>query len=111
GGELLDLDEISVARTAIAHAGSVGFRHLALADCEGAAPIGRPGAVVITDDGFSLAVAESDVVGGHGRPSLEAGGNLAQRTPSGYPSRWASYRAPLWSRNAKSMEKFPRWAR
>jgi len=55
GGELLDLDEISVARTVIAHAGGVGFRRLALTEGEGAAPVGRPGAVIITDDRLGLA--------------------------------------------------------
>jgi hypothetical protein len=54
---------------------------------------------------LGLAVTESDAVGGHGRPFLEAGGNLARQTPSGYPSRRASH---LLSRNAKPMQKFPR---
>jgi hypothetical protein len=73
GSDLLDLDEVSVARTVIAHAGGVGFRRLALTEGKGAAPVRSPGAVIVTDDGLRLAVAESDTVDGHGSTSPEGG--------------------------------------
>src|SRR6266566_4445181 len=65
GSDLLDADELSVPRTAIAHPGGVGFRRLAPTEGERASPIRRPGAVIVTDDGLGLAVAESDLVDGH----------------------------------------------
>jgi hypothetical protein len=71
GLDLFDLDEVSVARTTIAQAGSVGFGRLALTEGEGAVLVRRPGAVIVTDDGLRLAVAESYVVGGHDSTSPE----------------------------------------
>jgi hypothetical protein len=56
GGDLLDLNEVSVARTLIAQPSGVGFRRTTLADGDSAAPVRRPGAVIITDDGLAPAV-------------------------------------------------------
>ena len=71
GTDLLDVDDVRVARTAIAQAGGVGFRRFAPTEREGATPVGRPSAVIITDDSLGLAVAESNVVDGQGGTSFE----------------------------------------
>src|SRR5882672_11377715 len=92
GGKLLDLDQVSVARTAIAHAGGMGFRRPSLTESEGAAVVSRPAAVIITDDGLALAVAESDAIGGHGRLSFEWGCEEDRRRGSGHPPCPASRR-------------------
>jgi hypothetical protein len=65
GGDLLDFNEVSVARTLIAHAGGMGFRRTTSTNDDGAAPVRRPGAVIVTHDGLGLAVAESDLVDRH----------------------------------------------
>jgi hypothetical protein len=65
GGDLLDGNQLSVARTAIAHAGGVGFRRLTPTEGQGATPVRRPRTVIVTDDGFGFAVAKCDVVDGH----------------------------------------------
>jgi hypothetical protein len=65
GGSDLDLDNVGVARTTIPHAGGMGFRSLAPTDGEGATPVRRPGAVIVTHDGLGFVVAECDEVGGH----------------------------------------------
>ena len=74
GGSDLDLDDVSVARTTIPHAGGVGFRSLAPTDGEGATPVRRPGAVIVTHDGLGFAVAECDEVGGHRGFPFDRGG-------------------------------------
>jgi hypothetical protein len=91
GNDLLHLDEVSVAWTAIPHARGVDFRSLAPMEGESATPIRRPRAVVVTDDGLGLAVAECDLVGGHSAIDFERGRGLnpAHRT---VPPR---LRAPL----------------
>jgi hypothetical protein len=66
GGDLLDGNQLSVARTAVAHAGSVGFCRLTPPEDERATPIRRPRTVIVTDDGLGFAVAKCDVVDGHG---------------------------------------------
>jgi hypothetical protein len=73
GGKLLDLDQVGVARTAIAHAGGVDFRRLAHTKGKGAVRVRRPGAVIVADDALGLAVAESDLVDGHGGTPFEGG--------------------------------------
>jgi hypothetical protein len=73
GSDLLNSNELSVARTAIAHAGGVGFRRLTPTEGQGATPVRRPRAVIVTDDGLSFAVAECDVVNGHSGIPPEGG--------------------------------------
>src|SRR5712671_3687084 len=68
--DLLDVDELGVPRTAIAHPGGVGFGRFAPTEGEGAPLVRCPGAVIVTDDGLGLAVAESDLVDSHGGASL-----------------------------------------
>jgi hypothetical protein len=41
------------------------FRHLALAEIKGAAPVRRPAAVVVTDYGLGLAITENDAKAPH----------------------------------------------
>ena len=76
GGSDLDLDNVSVARTTIPHAGGMGFRSLAPTDGEGATPVRRPGAVIVTHDGLGFAVTECDEVGGHRGFPFDRGGGL-----------------------------------
>jgi hypothetical protein len=68
--DLLDVDELGVPRTAIAHPGGVGFGRFAPTEGEGAPLVRCPGAVIVTDDGLGLAVAESDLVDSHGGASF-----------------------------------------
>ena len=42
------------------------FRHLALAEIKRAAPVRRPAAVIISDDGLGLAITKSDAIAPHG---------------------------------------------
>ena len=71
GDDLLDGNQLSVARTAVAHAGSVDFCRLTPPEGERATTIRRPRTVIVTDDGLGFAVAKCDVVDGHGRiPSV-----------------------------------------
>jgi hypothetical protein len=42
------------------------FRHLALAEIKGAAPVGHPAAVIISDYGLGLAITNSDAIAPHG---------------------------------------------
>jgi hypothetical protein len=65
GGDLLDLNDVSVARTLISHPSGVSFRRITLMDGDSAAPVRRPGAVIITNDGLGLSIAESYLVGRH----------------------------------------------
>ena len=65
--------ELSVARTAIAHAGGVDFRRLTPAESQGPTPVRRPRAVIVTDDGLGFAVAKCDVVDGHNGIPSEGG--------------------------------------
>jgi hypothetical protein len=58
------VDKLGIPRAAIAHPGSVVFRHLALGEGKGAVPMRRPGAVIVTEDGSGLAVAKRDLIGG-----------------------------------------------
>jgi hypothetical protein len=51
----------------------VVVRHLALGEGNGAVPVRRPGAVIVTEDGSGLAVAERDLINGHGGTSFEGG--------------------------------------
>jgi hypothetical protein len=71
--DLLDVDKLGIPWGAIAHPGSVVFRHLALGEGKGAVPIRRPGAVIVTEDGSGLAVAKRDLIDGHGGTSFEGG--------------------------------------
>ena len=81
GGSDLDLDNVSVARTTIPHAGGMGFRSLAPTERESATPVRRPGAVIVTHDGLGFAVTECDEVGGHrGFPSIVAGSQSGTRS-------------------------------
>jgi hypothetical protein len=64
--EFLDFDEVGIARAALAHTGSMRFRHLALAEIKGAAPVRRPAAVIISDYGLGLAITKSDAIAPHG---------------------------------------------
>ena len=81
-------------RTAIAHAGGVGFCFLTTMENDGATRVRRPRTVIVTADGLGFAVAECDVVDGHsGIPSFEGGWVSIRRTeiemitPSLKPSR------------------------
>jgi hypothetical protein len=69
GGDLLNVDELSVAWTAVAQAGGVGFR-FAPVEGHGTSLVRRPGAVKVTDDGLGLAVAKGDLVDGHSGTSF-----------------------------------------
>jgi len=69
GGDLLNVDELSVAWTAVAQAGGVGFR-FAPVEGHGTSLVRRPGAVKVTDDGLRLAVAKGGLVDGHGGTSF-----------------------------------------
>ena len=81
GSDLLDLDNVSVARTTIPHAGGVDFRGLASAEGESATPVRRPGAVILAHDGLGFAVAECDEVGSHsGIPFDRGGGSFGTRS-------------------------------
>ena len=81
GGSDLDLDDVSVARTTIPHAGGVGFRCLAPTESESATLVRRPRAVIVTHDGLGFAVAECDEVGGHrASPSIVAGSQSGTRS-------------------------------
>ena len=83
GDDLLDGNQLSVARTAVAHAGSVDFCRLTPPEGERATTIGRPRTVIVTDDGLGFAVAKCDVVDGHGRiPSVAS---MLFARPSGCP--------------------------
>ena len=73
GGDLLDLNEVRVTRALIAQPGGVGFRRTTLPDGDRAAPVRRPGAVIVTDDSLALAVAKSDLVGRYSGTSPEVG--------------------------------------
>jgi hypothetical protein len=73
GDDLLDGNQLSVARTPIAHPGGVNFCRLALRKGDGASPVRRPGAVIITNDGLGLAVAKRDLVVGHRGTSFKGG--------------------------------------
>src|SRR6266436_9668743 len=62
----------------------MGFRSLAPTDGEGATPVRRPGAVIVTHDGLGLAVAECDEVGGHrGFPFDRGGVSIRHTEPCG----------------------------
>ena len=69
GGDLLDVDELSVAWTAVAQAGGVGFRFAPM-EGHGTSLVRRPSAVKVTDDGLGLAVAKGDLVDGHSGTSF-----------------------------------------
>jgi hypothetical protein len=71
--DLLDGNELGVARTAIAHTGGVNFRRLTPAEGQGAPPVRRPRAVIVADDGLGFAVAKCDVVDGHSGIPPEGG--------------------------------------
>jgi hypothetical protein len=58
GSDLLDGNQLGVARIAIAHAGGVGFRRLTPTKGEGATLVRRPHAVIVTDDSLGFAVAK-----------------------------------------------------
>ena len=61
------------------------FRHLALPEIKGAAPVRRPAAVIITDYGLGLAITESDAILPHGSLLPEHDSELAttkMRSPS-----------------------------
>src|ERR1700726_4235307 len=47
------------------------FRRFTLIDSDSAASVSRSGAIVVTDDGLGLAIAESDAVGRHRGTSSE----------------------------------------
>jgi hypothetical protein len=49
GSDLLDGNELSVSRAAIAHAGRVGFRCLTPTEGEGTTPVRRPRTVIVAD--------------------------------------------------------------
>jgi hypothetical protein len=78
GGSDLDLDDVSVARTTIPHAGGMGFR--SLAPTESATPVRRPGAVIVTHDGLGFVVAECDEIGGHSGIPFGRGGVSIRHT-------------------------------
>ena len=80
GSDLVDLDDVSVARTTIPHAGGVVVRHLALGEGNGAVPVRRPGAVIVTHDGLGFVVAECDEVGGHSGIPFDRGGVSIRHT-------------------------------
>jgi hypothetical protein len=53
----------------------VGFRRITLPDGDRAAPVRRPGAVIVTDNGLALAVVESDLIG---RGTVNLSGRLSR---------------------------------
>jgi len=57
--------------------GGMRFRHLALAETKGAAPVRRPAAVIISDYGLGFATTKSDAVAPHGSLSPERDCELA----------------------------------
>jgi hypothetical protein len=65
GSDLLDDNQLSIARTAIAHAGGVGFRSLTPTEGKRATPVRRPRTVIVANDGLRFAVAKCDAVDGH----------------------------------------------
>ena len=73
GGDLLDLNEVSIARTLIAQPSSMCFRRMTPPDGDSATPVRRLGAVIVTDDGLARAVAESDLVDCHSGTSPKVG--------------------------------------
>jgi hypothetical protein len=79
GSHLLDLDNVSVARTTIPHSGGVGFRSFAPTEGESATPVRRPRAVVVAHDGLGFAVAECDEVGIHSGIPMDRGGVSIRR--------------------------------
>jgi hypothetical protein len=84
GRDLLDGNQLSVARAAIAHAGGVIFRRLSPTQGEGAMLVGRPRAVIIADDSLGFAVAEYDVVGGQsGIPPERSSISIRRTEPYG----------------------------
>jgi len=84
GSDLVDLDDVSVARTTIPHAGGMGFRSLAPTERESATPVRRPGAVIVTHDGLGFVVAECDEIGGHsGIPFGRGGVSIRHTEPCG----------------------------
>ena len=88
GRKLLDLDQVSVAWTAIAHLGGMGFGRVALTKGESAALVRCPAAVIVADDGLGFAVAESDVVDRYdGPPSKVAAARPAGQPGGGFTSR------------------------
>ena len=80
GRDLLDANQLSVARTAIAHAGGVVFGRFTPREGKGATAVRCPCAVIITDDGLGFAVAKCDVVDGHSGIPLEGCWILIRRT-------------------------------
>src|SRR6516162_7944569 len=50
-----------------------GLPRITLTEGDGVAPIRRPGAVIVADNGLGLTVAERDMVGRHGGISPEGG--------------------------------------
>jgi len=80
GSDLVDLDDVSVARTTIPHAGGVGLRSLAPTEGESATLVRRPRAVIVTHDGLGFAVAECDEVGGHRGFPFDRGGVSIRHT-------------------------------
>ena len=73
GRELLNGNQLSVARAVIAHAGGVVFRRLSPTQGEGAMLVGRPCALIVADDGLGFAVAKCDAVDGHSSIPPEGG--------------------------------------
>jgi len=73
GRDLLDGNQLSVARAAIAHAGGVVFRRLSPTQGEGAMLVGRPRAVIVADDSLGFAVAKCNAVDGHSGIPPEGG--------------------------------------
>jgi hypothetical protein len=87
--DLLDGNELSVARTAIAHAGGVDFRRLTPTEGHGAPPVRRPRAVIVADDGLGFAVAKCDVVDGHSGIPPECGWiSIRRAKPCGWSCRF-----------------------
>jgi L-alanine-DL-glutamate epimerase-like enolase superfamily enzyme len=75
GSDLLDVDKLRIPGAEIAHPGGVVFRHLALGEGNGAAPVRRPGAVIVTKDGSGLAVAKRDSINGQAAPPAKVAGS------------------------------------
>jgi hypothetical protein len=104
GSDLLNGNELSVPRAAIAHAGGVGFCRLTLPKVEGATPVGRPRAVIVADDSLCFAVAECDVVGGQVASPFERG------CPDGRQARVATGFMSGRSTHAQEVTQMPRTA-
>src|SRR6516165_1080536 len=83
GGDLLDGNELGVARATIAHAGGVGFGRLSPAEGESALAVRRPRAVIVADDSLGFALAKCDVVDGHSAPPKCGLGLNPPHKPSG----------------------------